>query len=387
MAIKIPIVTEFNGKGVSKALKSFSQLDSAGKKMAFALTAGAAGATAAIAAVGTAAFQAGQQILDFTNMAAADQKSQLQLAQSIKASTKATDKQISATEDWIDQVQRATGVADDELRPAYARIVRSTHSLKKANDLMRVSLDVSAATGKSLSTVVNALSRASDGSTTALGKLGLGFDKAYLKATPFDEIVKKLNDKFSGSALKNAETYAGTMDRFKIAVDELKEGLGYVFLPALQKMADIGSAVASAFGKNGIAGAVAELKFQLKNLFYDENGQLNQAGKTLNDLIDKFNKLKSIAGASFLSALGPGGAALNLAAGKIGLPSFGGFQATSKLGATTNAAQFREIRNYSANNNTIYIQSGIGDPVAIGREVFNVLQKLERRNGGRVTVP
>lgn len=377
MSIKIPIVSQFDGSGIKKAAASFKQLETAGQKMSFALKVGAAGVAAGLTAVGTAAYQAGQMLLDYAKMAAEDQKSQLQLATSIRASTKATDEQIAATETWIDMVARATGIADDELRPAYARLVRSTHSLKKANDLLRTALNVSAGTGKDLMTVVNALSRASDGSTVALNKLGLGYDKAYLKATPFAKVVADLNKRFEGAALANAGTYAGAMGRFSVAMDELKESLGYVVLPALTKLANIGANIAGAFGRDGAAGAFAEFKFQLKTLLYDANGQLNQVGKTLNDLSSKFNLISKIGG--FIASSGTLGIG-NRLSGALGGPSLSGPRAPT-FAPSVDPTQFRTIRNAQSSGVNVYIQTGIGDPVAIGRQVYNRLQALERRGG------
>jgi len=124
MAIKIPIITTFAGEGIQKAIKSFKQLETASDKAKFVLKAGALAGAAAFAALGAAAYQAGQQLVGFARMAADDEKAQKQLALSIRASTKATDAQIASVEDYIDVTQRAVGVADDELRPAYARIIR-----------------------------------------------------------------------------------------------------------------------------------------------------------------------------------------------------------------------------------------------------------------------
>ena len=378
MAIKIPIVTQFDGSGLKKAAASFKQLETAGDKMAFALKAGAAGVAGAIAGIGVATFQAGQAMVKFAGMAAEDQKSQLQLATSIKASTKATDAQIAATEDWIDTVARATGIADDKLRPAYARLVRSTGDLSQANRLLRTSLNVSAATGKELETVVNAIAKSSEGSNTALGRLGLGYDKAFLKATPFAKVVEDLNKRFSGAALANADTYAGAMGRFSVAMDELKESLGYLILPALKRLAEFGSALAGAFGRDGAAGAMAEFKFQLQTLMYDTNGNLNQVGKTINDLSSKWNTIANIVGgaARFTQA-----GILNEVSGMLGGPSIG-LPRTPMAAATVDPSRFTQIRGAQSRGVNVYIQTGIGDPVAIGRQVYRNLQALERRGGG-----
>lgn len=383
MAIKIPIVTTFAGEGLQKAVKSFKQLETAGDKVKFVLKAGAAAGAAAFAAIGAAAFQAGQQLLGFAKMAADDEKGQKQLAASIRASTKATDAQIAATEDWIDVTQRATGVADDELRPAYARIIRSTKDFDKAQRLLRTALDVSAATGKPLKTVVEALSKSYDGSNLAITRLGLGYDKAQLKAMSFNEIQKDLENRFSGSALANAQTFEGTMARFQITMDELKESLGQAVLPYLKRLAEYGIQIANAFGRDGVAGAMAELKFILQTLLYDENGQLNAVGQNINDLVNKLNAISGfINRANQIVGLTPVGMGQNLLGKAIGVDFTPTIGTVGTIAPSINSGSLRGIRG-QGNGINITVQAGIGDPVQIGRTVYNTLNSFERRNGGR----
>jgi hypothetical protein len=375
----IPIVTQFNGDGIKKAIKSFKQLESASDKVKFVLKAGAVAGVAAFAAIGAAAYQAGQALVGFAKMAAQDQKSTKQLELSIRSATKATDAQIESVNDWIDTVQRATGVADDDLRPAYARIIRSTKDFDKAQRLLRLALDVSAATGKPLKTVTEALSKAYDGSTTAIGKLGLGYDKAKLKGMEFSEVQKDLEKRFSGSALENANTFEGVMNRFNITMDELKETLGAAILPYLQKLAEYGIQIAEAFGKKGVAGAMEELKFILKTLLYDENGQLNQAGQTINDLINKLNTINNVFNlGSKAAGLMPQTFLLQAVTGNRP-PQIG---SVSTLDPTINPGSLRGIRGTNTGVN-VTVQTGIGDPVQIGRQVVNAINAYERRNGGR----
>ena len=380
MAIKIPIITTFAGEGIQKAIKSFKQLETASDKVKFVLKSGAVAGAAAFAALGAAAYQAGQQLVGFARMAAEDEKSQKQLAASIRASTKATDAQIASVEDYIDTTQRATGVADDELRPAYARIIRSTRDFEKAQRLLRTALDVSAATGKPLKTVVEALSKSFDGSNLAITRLGLGYDKAQLKAMSFNDIQKDLEKRFSGSALENAATFEGTMARFRVTMDELKESLGQAVLPYLKRLAEYGIQIADAFGKDGVAGAMAELKFILQTLLYDENGSLNAAGQTLNDLIGKLNfAIESINAISNTAGFTPGVFLAEKISGVNFTPTFG---TVDPLAPSINPGSLRGIRGQNAGVN-ITVQAGIGDPVSIGRAVYNVLNQFERRNGGR----
>ena len=129
----------------------------------------------------------------------------------------------------------ATGVADDELRPALGRLVRSTGDITKAQDLLTTALDIAAATGKPVEAIANSLAKAYDGNTTALGKLGIGLSSAELKTMSFEQVQSKLSDLFGGAAAANAETYAGKIARVQIAFDEAKETLGVALLPILDK--------------------------------------------------------------------------------------------------------------------------------------------------------
>jgi hypothetical protein len=377
--LSIPISTTFAGQGIQKAIKSFKQLETASDKVKFVLKAGAVAGAAAFAALGAAAFQAGQQLVGFARMAADDEKAQKQLALSIRASTKATDAQIASVEDYIDVTQRAVGVADDELRPAYARIIRSTRDFDKAQRLLNLALNVSAGTGKPLRAVTEALSKAYDGSNTALTRLGLGYDKVKLKGMDFNDVQQDLEKRFSGSALANAQTFEGTMARFRITIDELKESLGQAVLPYLKRLAEYGIQIANAFGKDGVAGAFAELKYILKSLLYDENGQLNQAGRTLNDLAEKANKLASVFNfAQRAASATPVGAAANFVGSRFG------FDPTPSIGTVSTLPSFSlPGRNPENAQVTINMMGVVGDRAAIGQYVDAALRQWQRRSGGR----
>ena len=193
-----------------------------GKKAALAFAA----AGAAIGAFAVSAVKA----------AAEDETAQKRLAATIEATTGATAKQIEGVEQYIKQTSIAIGVADDGLRPAFTRLVRSTQDVEEAQKLLNLALDLSAATGKPLETVTNALGRAYDGNTTALGKLGLGIDAADLKSQDFDTTFNQLTSTFGQFAENEAETTTKQMERVKIALDEAKESIGAALLPVVQEL-------------------------------------------------------------------------------------------------------------------------------------------------------
>jgi hypothetical protein len=219
---------------LNKSLKTASgDVDTFGDKVGKAGVAIGKAFAAAAAAAGAAAIAIG---IEGVKAAIADEKAQTQLALALENATGATQAQIKATEDSILQMSLATGVADDELRPALGRLVRSTGDITKAQDLLSTALDISAATGKPVEAIANSLAKAYDGNTTALGKLGVGLSTAELKTMSFEQVQGRLTELFGGAAARNADTYAGQIARVQVAFDEAKETLGTALLPILDQL-------------------------------------------------------------------------------------------------------------------------------------------------------
>jgi hypothetical protein len=193
-------------------------------------------AAAAFAVAAAAAVAYGTKLaIDGVKAAIEDEQAQLRLAAALKTATGATDDQIKATESYILKTSLATGVADDQLRPAFQRLAVSTKDVNEAQRLLNLSLDIAKGRGLELETVANALGRAQDGNTTALGRLGLGLSKSELATLSFTEVQQKLSDLYGGSASANAETFQGKIDRLKVGFDEAKESLGVALLPQVEK--------------------------------------------------------------------------------------------------------------------------------------------------------
>jgi hypothetical protein len=184
------------------------------------------------AAMGAGALLFGKNALE---AAAQDQKAQMTLARTIKNNIKNQKSATIAIEKTISAIGRQAGISDDKLRPAFSKLIIATKSVNKSQKLMRIAMDISATTGKDLDTVTTALSKGYLGNTTALGKLGLGFDKAELKGRPFDEILGKINEKTKGAAATQAGTYAGTVDKLKVAFGEFMESVGVKLIPIVEK--------------------------------------------------------------------------------------------------------------------------------------------------------
>ena len=225
-------------------------------------------AAAAFAVAAAAAVAYGTKLaIDGVKAAIEDEQAQLRLANALKSATGATDAQIKATEDMILKTSLATGVADDQLRPALQRLAVSTKDTEEAQKLLSLALDISKGSGKDLETVANALGKAHDGQSTALGRLGLGLSAAELKTMSFTEVQQRLSDLYGGAASDNAETFQGKIDRLKVGFDEAKESLGVALLPQVEKfitfLNDTGIPTLNAFiagltGDEGLSAGLAE---------------------------------------------------------------------------------------------------------------------------------
>ena len=283
---------------------------------------------AAAAAAGAYAIKIG---VEGVKAAIADEKAQTQLALALENATGATQAQIKATEQSILQMSLATGVADDELRPALGRLVRSTGDITKAQDLLSTALDISTATGKPLETVANALGKAYDGNTASLGKLGIGLSAAELKTMNFTQVQGKLSDLFGGAAARNADTYAGRIARMQVAFDEAKETIGFALLPILEKMINfinqnalpIINAFSGAFSLNGngLGGVITTLGNIIVNTFTP----------IINGLLKAFNYIKDAIGDNLDTFKEFGGYIATYLAPVIGTVLGGALQVAGKI--------------------------------------------------------
>ena len=227
--LKLSILADVDNlkKGLNTA---GTETDSFGTKLGgFGKAAGLAFAAAGAAALA----YAGTLLVDGVKSAIEDEAAQAKLATTLTNVTGATEAQIAATESYITQQGLSLGITDDELRPALERLVRATGDVTEAQKLASLAFDISAGTGKSLEAVSNALGKAVEGNTGALGKLGIGISAADLKAMSFEEITAKLAETFGGQATEKAETFAGKVDRLKLAFNEAKENVGSFVLDAL----------------------------------------------------------------------------------------------------------------------------------------------------------
>jgi len=216
-----------------KARGEFNDTANAGSKLGSSL--GKLKAPAIAVGVGIAAL--GKGLLGLAKGASEDDAAQKILAKTLKNTTGATDAQVASIEDYIARTGVATGITDDEMRPALAKLVAATKDVGKAQGLMGLAMDVSAGTGKDLGTVTAALAKAQNGSVGGLAKLGIATKDASGKTKSFAQIQKDLAKTFAGQSATAADSTAGKYKRFQLVMDELGETIGGGVLPVLGAIA------------------------------------------------------------------------------------------------------------------------------------------------------
>ena len=136
---------------------------------------------------------------------------------------------------YIDKLELATGMTGQKLTSAFVSLSQATNDVTTAQNLLNLSLDVAAATGKDLTTVAGALQRGYKGELTALARLRVGYTTAELKTKSFEDVVADLERRFSGSSAAAADTFAGKMARLAAAGDQAKEAFGAGFVSGLEE--------------------------------------------------------------------------------------------------------------------------------------------------------
>jgi hypothetical protein len=290
--------TKSFGKSLSKAEKNLQRFKNGVKVLGTAVA-------ASFAAMGAAALLFGKSAI---TAALEDQKSQVLLAKTIKNNAKARKGLLKDSEKTISALESQYNIVDDKLRPAFGKLVVATKSVSKSQKLIRTAIDVSAISGKSLDSVVSALSKAYLGSNTALGKLGLGIDKAKLKTMTFDQLLKTLTKTTGGGGKAKAGTYQGAVDGLSIAWQNFQESVGYKILPKLQTLltyikknvipflGDVKKGFDGVGGKNASAvrfgEAIKRMVTSLSTLFNKFGGdKINAKASSLEQLADAFTKI------------------------------------------------------------------------------------------------
>ena len=252
MAIRIPIISEFDSKGINRAKKEFAQLKTTGEKAQFALKKAALPAAAALAAVGAAAVK-----MVAAGEAAATSNARIaQINESMGLfgdTTAIVNKRIT---DYAEATARATGIDQNQIKLAQAKLLTFKELAVSADEAggafdraTQAAIDMGAAGFGDAATNAVQLGKALNDpikGVTALAKSGVTFteqekDKIrtlvesnkLLEAQ--DMVLKAIEMQVGGTALATAND----SDKMKVAFSQLSESIGLTLLPLFQKFTEI----------------------------------------------------------------------------------------------------------------------------------------------------
>jgi hypothetical protein len=252
--IFVKLTTEFNGKALAKGQKQLTDFEKTTKKVGKTL--GAAFAVHKIVAFGKSAVSA---FLESEKAGKALNQTLNNLGMAYKS---------PAVDMYLNKLSLQVGIVDEQLKPAYNSLLIATHDTAMAQSLLNTALDVSAGTGKDLTSVVAALSKGYLGNNTALQRLGVGLSKAELSGSKFSDLVKILNDTFQGQASAAAQGYTGDVMKLGVAYDQLKQSIGKGILTGLDSAGSIDQTTQSIVGLGNAIGYLTGniSKFVIGNL-------------------------------------------------------------------------------------------------------------------------
>jgi len=227
--IVVPVVSRYDDRGVKKATASLTHLGrSIGGFSHLATAAFAAFGATSVAMFGKSSVHA----------FIANEKAMISLGQTLK--NVGAEFAIQETDAFISKLQLANGITKDQLVPAYQQLVTATGDVYGSQKLLNLALNISAGTTKDIGSVSSALSKAYLGNNTALGKLGVSISKTTLATASYSEIVNLLSKTYQGQAAIAAETYAGKIDRIKVASEEAKVVIGEGLVKAFEILSNDG---------------------------------------------------------------------------------------------------------------------------------------------------
>jgi hypothetical protein len=252
MSANVVLKSVWDDRGIKAAQKSFSALGGSLGKLAGVIT----------TALSVRALANG--LRDASKAAVEEQKSVALLAQQLQNTLGANNQLIASVETSIKAMSLNAAVADDELRPAFAQLVRATQDADKATTMLQLALDVSAGTGRNLQSVTVALSKAYQGNTAALSRLGI-------KAEDGVDIFQTLTEQFDGAAAAAAAN--DPFQRLSVIFGEVNEQIGQVLIPYLNDLANYFSKADFTTAVSNFSVALGEAANQVNYLFQTITGQ------------------------------------------------------------------------------------------------------------------
>ena len=282
--IRIDIASEFKDKGFKQAEKATSGLNSQLKTLGKTL----------------AATFGAREIYQFSKASVKafsdDQQAAIRLTKSLENLGLAFEN--ARVSNFISELESASGVLDDSLRPAMQSLLMTTGSVTKSQELLNLALEMSRSSGIDVANVSKDLAKAYLGQTKGLSKYNTGLTQTELKTKSFAELQELLNKQFAGQNAAYLETYAGKVGILNVAYANMQETIGEGLVDAFQILS----------GDSGINGGTKAMDIFAESIANVTRGvatlitgfsDLRSYGSTVFDFFKNFategNVLKAIA--------------------------------------------------------------------------------------------
>lgn len=228
--IRIDIASEFKDKGFKQADKATTSLNRQLKTLGKTL----------VATFGT------REIIQFSKASikafSEDQQAATRLTKTLDNLGLAFENARVST--FISELEAASGVLDDSLRPAMQSLLMTTGSVTRSQELLNLALEMSRASGIDVASVAADLSKAYVGQTRSLTKYNIGLTQTELRTKSFAELQALLTEQFTGQNAAYLETYAGKVGVLNVAYANMQETIGSGLVDAFQILS----------GESGIGG-------------------------------------------------------------------------------------------------------------------------------------
>lgn len=143
--------------------------------------------------------------------------------------------------DFIENLERTTGIVREELQPAFQRLITQTGSLTKAQKILSTAVKVSFSGLMSVEEASNALTQAYVGNVKGLKQFNLGLTNAELAAMSFDQVLAKVSGTYDKQFNEALDTTQIKIDKFNVALGNAKENIGSGLVDAFADFAGNGN--------------------------------------------------------------------------------------------------------------------------------------------------
>lgn len=143
--------------------------------------------------------------------------------------------------DFIENLERTTGIVREELQPAFQRLITQTGSLTKAQKILSTAVKVSFSGLMSVEEAASALTQAYVGNVKGLKQFNLGLTNAELAAMSFDQVLAKVSGTYDKQFNEALDTTQVKIDKFNVALGNAKENIGSGLVDAFADFAGNGN--------------------------------------------------------------------------------------------------------------------------------------------------